>query len=201
MLYQGEFLMSVLNWAGLVVNGLVAFIFPLFLTLFAYNWINKTTHGNDVNNRDSVNRGMVRYSNQEEEGDDEDDVSLDSVELEMVTYHMENEDEEDGLGDPKLDCDTDAHTHSHHTHNMDSHSHDGHVERPVIGVTGYISKLFEAQPPKTVTLFQRETVQPLSCASGACLSYREAIVKAILLLFLSVVLSNIAVDWFEGVQP
>ena len=34
-LYQGESLLDLLNYAGLVINGLVAFILPLFLTLHA----------------------------------------------------------------------------------------------------------------------------------------------------------------------
>jgi hypothetical protein len=33
MLYQGTLLMSVLNWTGLVVNGLVAFLLPMVLAL------------------------------------------------------------------------------------------------------------------------------------------------------------------------
>lgn len=36
MLYQGSLLMTVLNWTGLLVNGLVAFILPLVLALYAY---------------------------------------------------------------------------------------------------------------------------------------------------------------------
>lgn len=35
MLYQGELLMTVLNWTGLMVNGMVAFILPLVLALHA----------------------------------------------------------------------------------------------------------------------------------------------------------------------
>eukprot|EP00981_Chlorochromonas_danica_P011368 scaffold3979_cov158-Ochromonas_danica.AAC.1 len=35
MLYQGTMLMSILNWAGLVINGLVAFLFPMILALKA----------------------------------------------------------------------------------------------------------------------------------------------------------------------
>jgi amino acid permease len=35
MLYQGTILMSILNWAGLVVNGLVAFLLPMVLALKA----------------------------------------------------------------------------------------------------------------------------------------------------------------------
>jgi len=35
MLYQGTMLMTVLNWTGLLVNGMVAFILPLVLALYA----------------------------------------------------------------------------------------------------------------------------------------------------------------------
>ena len=34
-LYQGQTLLNLLNYAGLIINGLVAFILPLFLTLHA----------------------------------------------------------------------------------------------------------------------------------------------------------------------
>ena len=36
MLYQGSMLIGVLNWTGLIVNSLVAFIFPLVLSLVAF---------------------------------------------------------------------------------------------------------------------------------------------------------------------
>lgn len=36
MLYQGSLLMTVLNWTGLLVNGMVAFILPLVLALYAF---------------------------------------------------------------------------------------------------------------------------------------------------------------------
>lgn len=44
-LYQGDALMKVLNWAGLVINGSVAFILPLILC--SYFYYNKTRHQPD----------------------------------------------------------------------------------------------------------------------------------------------------------
>jgi len=35
MLYQGTLLMAILNWAGLIINGLVAFMLPMILALKA----------------------------------------------------------------------------------------------------------------------------------------------------------------------
>ena len=35
MMYQGTALITVLNWTGLVVNGVVAFVLPLVLVLYA----------------------------------------------------------------------------------------------------------------------------------------------------------------------
>ena len=35
MIYQGTALITVLNWTGLVVNGVVAFVLPLILVLYA----------------------------------------------------------------------------------------------------------------------------------------------------------------------
>jgi len=42
-MYQGKTFMAVLNWSGLIVNGLIAFILPLVLTLVAY----KTNYGEE----------------------------------------------------------------------------------------------------------------------------------------------------------
>lgn len=43
VLYQGSLLMTVLNWTGLVVNGVVAFILPLVLTACALKNANRST--------------------------------------------------------------------------------------------------------------------------------------------------------------
>ena len=34
-LYQGSLLMTLVNWTGLIVNGFVAFLLPMFLVLYA----------------------------------------------------------------------------------------------------------------------------------------------------------------------
>jgi amino acid permease len=44
MLYQGTMLMTVLNWTGLLVNGMVAFILPLILALYASRRITANYH-------------------------------------------------------------------------------------------------------------------------------------------------------------
>jgi hypothetical protein len=244
-LYQGHFLMNVLNWAGLVVNGFVAFIFPLFLTLFAIQWIKKTQDPNyvpsaaaDKNGREAgptsgFSRANVRYSNgnfyqgagpEDHDHDeilshsdsDEDDVSLDSVELEMVTFNHQVHSDTDNEDDEE---ETHGHDHSHHDHgHHHSHAHereeDGHHhhvhhddhhhhfhDKPVIGLSGYVAKLCQPQPEKHVILFQRNIVQPLFCCGGFFEPYREIIVKVILVLFITVVASNIVIDWISGIQP
>ncbi|RYG68480.1 hypothetical protein EON64_05075 [archaeon] len=44
MLYQGTILMSILNWAGLVINGLVAFMLPMILALKAIELRTRSPH-------------------------------------------------------------------------------------------------------------------------------------------------------------
>jgi hypothetical protein len=43
-MYQGKVLINVLNWAGLVINGLVAFILPLILIFKVIERINIDTN-------------------------------------------------------------------------------------------------------------------------------------------------------------
>jgi hypothetical protein len=47
MLYQGSALMTVLNWTGLVVNGFVAFILPMYLVLRSLENRNLLTRSHD----------------------------------------------------------------------------------------------------------------------------------------------------------
>ena len=59
MLYQGTVLMTVLNWTGLLVNGMVAFILPLVLALYAYRRNSKVDYENvPVENASSVQEGV-----------------------------------------------------------------------------------------------------------------------------------------------
>jgi hypothetical protein len=63
LMYQGALLIAVLNWAGLIINGLVAFILPLYLTIKAIDRMNvesKITYHID-NKAENKVKGSVFY--------------------------------------------------------------------------------------------------------------------------------------------
>jgi len=83
----------------------------------------------------------------------------------------------------------------------DHHLEPIHFEREVIGISGYLAKIFERQSDKKVVLYPRDTVQPLFCFSNYFVPHQMLIVKAVIVLFVTVVVSNIVVDWYAGIQP
>ena len=77
-IYQGELLMTILNWTGLVINGTVASILPLVLAYFAHQAKSKSvaggkSHATLVGDVELVQIGEeTTYLVKEKEGNDED---------------------------------------------------------------------------------------------------------------------------------
>ena len=65
-IYQGDFLISLLNWTGLIVNGLVAFILPLILCIKAaeYTVARGSISSDEEDTNESINRNSLYYQSQ-----------------------------------------------------------------------------------------------------------------------------------------
>lgn len=67
LMYQGTLLITVLNWAGLLINGLVAFILPLYLVLKAVDRMkveSKISYHLDKKGENKVIKGNVFYDSE-----------------------------------------------------------------------------------------------------------------------------------------
>eukprot|EP01042_Synura_sphagnicola_P009524 gene9524-12215_t len=82
MLYQGSLLMSVLNWTGLIVNGLVAFLLPMILALKSTELRSHRRRARSVhvllNSKPEVmiTRETHRFGASTEDGHDHDGIEL-----------------------------------------------------------------------------------------------------------------------------
>jgi hypothetical protein len=65
-IYQGEFLISLLNWTGLVLHGLVAFVLPLILCIKAieYTVARGSMSSDEEEPNESINKSSLYYQSQ-----------------------------------------------------------------------------------------------------------------------------------------
>ena len=83
MLYQGTLLMSMLNWTGLVINGLVAFILPMILALKSTEQRQKRAKGVEltvqVDTMSALQHFKQHFDEEEQQEKQENNVNIDVV--------------------------------------------------------------------------------------------------------------------------
>lgn len=90
-LYQGDALMKVLNWAGLVINGSVAFILPLILC--SYFYYNKNRHQPDFHDVEMSHSRIPKHLDENEDENETKNENKNNTEIGTENDNGNNHDE------------------------------------------------------------------------------------------------------------
>lgn len=194
MLYQGSLLMSVLNWTGLIVNGLVAFLLPMVLALKSTELRSHRRRARGVhvllNSKPEVmiTRETRRFGASTEDGHDHDGIELaltDSQRSQLPLNGHYNSISEKSNGD-----------RSDHNENSDEIPQFTASER---GATEQDDRrsLLQARLQNT-RVVSSSTVQPLPVELEV---YRREIVLFMILAFATIMLMTVMEDALQGISP
>lgn len=170
LLYQGNALMHLLAWTGLLVNGLVAFILPLVLSLVA------------------MNRAVIAPVLVEEESDEWEKISTTCISLQQLEPNVYKE-EEAGL------LETQTNQSSYATIPPPSEGNFGHDQQSSSSMYSRFINAFLIDS-RVKSLFTRDTVRPLF---AFLVPYKKLIIELILSFFCIIILSNIILVLYFGV--
>lgn len=185
MLYQGSLLMSVLNWTGLIVNGLVAFLLPMILALKSTELLShrRRARGVDIFLHSKPDIMITRESHRFSRSVDESYLQ-DGIEL-ALTEHL-------GSGKQYLSTEN-----SQPSDEISPRDRAFSMSQSADSPTENNRNLLHARIQNT-RVVSSPTVQPLPIELEI---YRREIVLFMILAFATIIMMTIMEDALQGISP